>query len=121
MDASPCSPVWACTSTSVLPGQHPGWAEIFGTSVAAPLSAGITAGTAQIAGHPLGMLGPALYRMPGPANGVLDVTGGTTSTPAMAGYPARPGYDLPTGIGTVADTSAFTTALSRQEIHDDRR
>ena len=121
MDASPCSPVWACTSTSVLAGQHPGWAEIFGTSVAAPLFAGITAGTAQIAGHPLGVPGPALDHMHGPADGVLDITSGTTTTPAMRGYPARPGYDPPTGIGTVADTSAFTTALSRQEIHDDRR
>ena len=121
MPASPCSPVCAYTTTNALPGQHPGWTEIFGTSVAAPLFAGIIASTAQIAGHPLGVLGPALERMHGPADGVLDITSGTTTTPAMRGYPARRGYDPPTGIGTAADASAFTTALARQEIHDDRR
>jgi subtilase family serine protease len=114
MDASPCSPVFAYASFSNPGGQRPGWADIFGTSVAAPLFAGIVADAAQIAGHPLGVLGPALYRMYGPADGVMDVTEGTTTTPALHGYAARPGYDLPTGIGTVGNALAFATALARQ-------
>jgi subtilase family serine protease len=118
MDASSCSPVWAYTTTNALPGQHPGWAEIFGTSVAAPLFAGIAADAAQVAGHRLGVLGPALYRMHGPADGMLDVTEGTTTTPAIAGYPALRGYDLPTGIGTVADAWKFASALARQDARD---
>lgn len=47
-------------------GQPPGWADIFGTSVAAPLFAGTVADAAQIAGHRLGVLSPALRRMHGP-------------------------------------------------------
>jgi subtilase family serine protease len=46
MDASPCSPVAAYTSINVLPGRKPGWITIAGTSVAAPLFAGITADAA---------------------------------------------------------------------------
>jgi subtilase family serine protease len=114
MDASPCSPVLAYTGFTSPDGQRPGWANFFGTSAAAPLFAGIVADAAQIAGHPLGVLGPALYRMHGPADGVLDVTEGTTTTPALAGYAARPGYDLPTGIGTVGDALGFATALAQQ-------
>ena len=114
MDASPCSPVLAYTGFTSPGGQRPGWVDFFGTSVAAPLFAGIVADAAQIAGHPLGVLGPALYRMYGPADGVMDVTEGTTTTPALHGYAARPGYDLPTGIGTVGDALGFATALAQQ-------
>jgi kumamolisin len=113
MDASPCSPVLAYTSTSELPGQHPGWVAMSGTSVAAPLFAGVVADAAQAAGHPLGVLGPALYRMRGTADGVTDITAGTDAMPGLPGYPARPGYDLPTGIGTVASTALFSKALAR--------
>jgi subtilase family serine protease len=113
MDASSCSPARAYTSTNDLPGRHPGWIYVSGTSVAAPLFAGIVADAAQAAGHPLGVLGPALYQMHGAADGVADITAGTDTIPGMPGYPALPGYDLPTGIGTVASAARFTTALAR--------
>ncbi len=113
MDASSCSPVAAYATPNGVPGQHSGWAQIFGTSVAAPLFAAIVADAAQLAGRRLGVLNPALYRLHGPADGVLDVTQGTTSTPAMAGYRARRGYDLPTGVGTVEDAWRFASALAR--------
>ena len=83
-----------------------------GTSVAAPLFAGVVADAAQAAGHPLGVLGPALYRMHGAADGIADVTAGNDSMPGMPGYPATPGYDLPTGIGTVSSTRLFSMALA---------
>ncbi len=112
MNGSPCSPAEAYTSTSDLAGRKPGWTYIPGTSVAAPLFAAAAACAAQAAGHPLGVLGPSLYHMSGPADGVDDIAGGTGSIPAMAGYPARPGYDLPTGIGTVGSLPLFSRALA---------
>ena len=112
MDASDCSPVAAYTSTNDLPGRQPGWIYVSGTSVAAPLFAGVVADAAQVAGHPLGVLGPALYEMRGAADGIVDVTAGIDSMPGLPGYPARPGYDLPTGIGSVSSIGLFSRALA---------
>jgi subtilase family serine protease len=80
--------------------------------MAAPLLAGLVADAAQEAGHPLGVLGPALYQVHGPCDGIDDITTGTGTIPGIAGYPARPGYDLPAGIGTVSSALRFTTALA---------
>lgn len=113
MDASACSPPRIYTSTNDLPGRHPGWGYVNGTSAAAPLFAGIVADAAGEAGHPLGVLGPALYRLHGTADGITDVTAGSDGVPGWAGYPARPGYDLPTGVGTVASITRFAQALAR--------
>jgi kumamolisin len=113
MDASDCSPVAAYTSTNDLPGRQPGWIYVSGTSVAAPLFAAVVADAAQVAGRPLGVLGPALYQMHGAADGITDVTAGNDSMPGLPGYPARPGYDLPTGIGTVSSITLFSRALAR--------
>jgi hypothetical protein len=77
------------------------------------LFAALTADAAQAAGHRLGLLGPALYSLHGPADGLLDVTRGGDSIPGMPGWQARPGYDLPTGIGTVGAALPFVTALAR--------
>jgi subtilase family serine protease len=116
MDASPCSSVLAYISLSGLPGRRPGWGPVSGTSVAAPLFAGIVADAAQAAGHPLGVLDPALYQLHGTADGIMDITQGTDSMPGHPGYPARPGYDLPTGIGTVDQALPFITALARAAV-----
>jgi subtilase family serine protease len=113
MDASDCSPVAAYTSTNDLPGRHPGWIYVSGTSVATPLFAGVAADAAQAAGHPLGVLGPALYQLHGSSDGIADVTSGSNTMPGLPGYAARPGYDLPTGIGTVSSIPLFTRALAR--------
>jgi hypothetical protein len=38
---------------------------------------------------------------------------GTSSTPQMPGFPARRGYDLAPGTGTVGDAGRFAAALAR--------
>ncbi len=43
-----------------------GWFSVCGTSLAAPMFAGIAALADQAAGHPLGPLNPLLYRLHGP-------------------------------------------------------
>ena len=41
----------------------PAWSPACGTSEATPLFAGIVALADQVAGHPLGLINPALYRL----------------------------------------------------------
>jgi subtilase family serine protease len=92
-------------------GQPAGWYPTCGTSEATPLFAGVVALADQVAGHPLGLINPALYKMSalGQAAGIVDVTKGsnTVSFPqggkvhTVTGFSARPGYDLASGVGTV--------------------
>src|ERR1035437_4912442 len=110
MDASNCSPT-AVFEQPLIPGS--GWGTAQGTSISAPLFAALVADAAQLAGHQLGVLGPALYRLHGATRGVLDIPSGTDTTPGMAGFTTRPGYDLPTGLGTVGNAGQFTAALAR--------
>jgi subtilase family serine protease len=107
--------------SSYQPGQA-GWSLACGTSEATPEFAAIVALADQVAGHPLGLINPALYRLAARhAPGIVDVTSGnntvTFDRPAtgrrpgkqitaekpvtVKGYPARKGYDLVTGVGTV--------------------
>ena len=81
-----------------------------GTSEATPLLAGIVAIADQYAGHGLGLLNPALYRMyAGHAPGLVDVTAGTNTVTflqggaehSVPGFDAVSGYDLASGTGTV--------------------
>jgi subtilase family serine protease len=100
-------------------GQPAGWYPTCGTSESTPLFAGVVALAAQVAGHPLGLLNPALYAM-GQAHrpGVVDVTSGNNSvsfTQAgkrvdVTGFQAGPGYDLASGVGTV-DAAFFVPQL----------
>lgn len=94
-----------------FPGQPAGWYPTCGTSEATPEFAGIIALAAQVAGHPIGLVNPALYQMSAVhAPGLADVIaggntvsfrqGGKTST--IRGFRARPGYDLASGVGTVS-------------------
>jgi subtilase family serine protease len=91
-------------------GQPAGWYPICGTSESTPLFAGIVALADQVAGHPLGVINPFLYRLSAQhAPGIVDVVsgnntvsfsqGGTLHT--VHGFPAQPGYDLASGVGTV--------------------
>jgi subtilase family serine protease len=99
-------------------GQPPGWYPTCGTSEATPEFAGIVALADQVAGHPLGLINPALYRLLAAAPqlradhiplGILDVTRGSNTVSfrqdgrlrTVTGFPARPGYDLASGAGTV--------------------
>ena len=97
----------------------PRWTPGCGTSLSAPMFAGIVALADQLAGHPLGQINPALYRM-GAAHepGIVDVVSGSntgTFTQAgrrhtVIGYDARRGYDLVSGLGTV-DARYFVPEL----------
>jgi subtilase family serine protease len=91
-------------------GQPAGWYPTCGTSEATPEFAGIVALASQVAGHPLGLINPALYELSGQrAAGIADVTSGNNTvafpqggkTNTVVGFSARPGYDLASGVGTV--------------------
>jgi subtilase family serine protease len=97
--------------SSFVPGEK-GWSLTCGTSEATPEFAAIVALADQVAGHPLGLLNPTLYKLLAErAPGLVDVTAGnntvsfyqgTATKPyKVAGYQARKGYDLVTGVGTV--------------------
>jgi subtilase family serine protease len=91
-DISMAGAAWVYIANPAMPGS-PRWYHDGGTSISAPLFAGITADAAQLAGHRLGPLGPTLYQMHGPADGVLDVTRGCDTDHGLRGYCAGPGYD----------------------------
>ncbi len=83
---------------------------IGGTSEASPEFAGIIAIADQVAGHGLGLINPALYKMEAAGDpGIVDVTAGTNtvtfpqggSNHTVKGWSAVNGYDLSTGVGTV--------------------
>jgi subtilase family serine protease len=97
--------------SSYQPGQA-GWSLTCGTSEATPEFAAIVALADQVAGHPLGLINPALYRLEADrAPGIVDVTSGNNTVSfdqgtgekpvTVKGYPASKGYDLVTGVGTV--------------------
>lgn len=117
MDGSEAS-VWMYTSKyQVLYGQQPGWVRTGGTSSAAPLFAGVVADAAAYAGHPLGPINNALYRLGRtPVSrvraGIADVTDGSNDITGFPGYQARRGFDVPSGIGTVEDVRRFAPALA---------
>lgn len=103
-----------------FPGQPTGWYPTCGTSEATPLFAGIVALADQVAHHPLGVINPALYRLAAHrAAGIVDIRNGTNTvsfpqsgrTYTVHGYPARPGYDLSSGVGTV-DARWFVPELA---------
>jgi subtilase family serine protease len=92
---------------------RPGWHLVGGTSEAAPIFSGIVALTAQLAGHRLGQINPQLYHMNAShRDGIVDVTIGDNSFAGVTGYPATPGYDLATGVGTF-DAAKFVPELAQ--------
>jgi subtilase family serine protease len=93
-----------------FPGQPAGWYPTCGTSEATPEFAGIVALADQVAGHPLGVINPYLYRLSARhAPGIVDVVSGNNTVSfrqggkvhTVPGFRARPGYDLASGVGTV--------------------
>jgi len=106
-------------------GAPPGWSPACGTSEATPLFAGIVALADQVAGHPLGLINPALYQLSAErAPGIVDVTSGNNtvsfsqggSLHTVHGFSARPGYDLASGVGTI-DAQYFVPELARLAGH----
>jgi subtilase family serine protease len=91
----------ACNGAVIIhlgvPGIPPGFYEVCGTSEASPLFAGIVALAAQVAGHPLGLINPALYAMSAAhASGIVDVTSGNNSVALTQGGSLRRRH----GVGT---------------------
>jgi|HubBroStandDraft_1064217.scaffolds.fasta_scaffold94823_1 subtilase family serine protease len=93
-----------------FPGEPAGWYPTCGTSEATPLFAGIVSLADQVAGHPLGLINPALYQLSAEnAPGIVNVTSGNNTvtftqdnqTYTVTGFNAGPGYNLATGVGTV--------------------
>ena len=82
------------------------WQQIGGTSAATPTWAAIIAIADQMAGHPLGFINPALYKIATSgraAQDFRDITSGNNSfvqgSVNVQGYEAGPGWDAVTGIG----------------------
>jgi subtilase family serine protease len=110
MDAS-------CASGMEIYGSFPahssGWSMICGTSLATPLFAGIVALADQEAGHPLGLINPALYRMAAAHDrGIVDITRGDNTFEAVRGFRAQRGYDLVSGLGTI-NAAYFVPELAK--------
>ena len=102
-------------------GQQAGWYALCGTSEAAPLFAGIVALADQVAGHPLGLINPALYKMAAEhLPGLVRVTSGNNTVTfrqsgrshTVHGYSAEPHYNLATGLGTI-NAAYFVPELAR--------
>jgi subtilase family serine protease len=90
-----------------------------GTSEASPTFAGVVALADQLAGHPLGLLNPAIYKLNAAhAPGIVDITHGTNTVTfdqggtahTVVGWNARPGYDLASGVGGI-DGALFVPEL----------
>ena len=96
-----------------------GYWVIGGTSESSPLFSGIVAMADQAAGHRLGLLNPALYRL-GTGAALPDIRKGnntvsfvdpkTNKTVTVQGWNAVAGYDLASGLGTI-DAAALVQSL----------
>jgi subtilase family serine protease len=100
------------------------WGPGGGTSAASPMLAGIVAIADQYARTRLGLINPALYQLEREhAPGIVDVTRGNNTVSftlsgapvTVEGYPAEPGYDLVTGVGTV-DAARFVPELAAADL-----
>jgi subtilase family serine protease len=99
-----------------------GYHLVCGTSEATPEFAGIVAMADQLAGRRLGHLGESLYGLG--RRSIVDITEGNNTfgpftnsdgnTYTVEGFPALPGYDLASGLGTV-DAARFVRALAKED------
>jgi subtilase family serine protease len=93
-----------------------------GTSAATPLWGGLVALADQLAGHDLGFVNPALYRIarsPLYGQAFHDITTGNNTMvidgTTYTGYPAGPGWDPVTGLGS-PDAAVLVPVLSHRFI-----
>jgi subtilase family serine protease len=114
MDAS-------CRTYVVVLDTAPGYGGYYGvcgTSAASPMFAGVVAIADQVAGHDLGQINDALYKMAGGSSyaaDMYDVTSGNNTQndgSGVPGYAAGAGWDAVTGLGTPADAPTFVHALA---------
>ncbi|MDE2367820.1 MAG: S53 family peptidase [Burkholderiales bacterium] len=108
-----------------IPGVPAGFYLFGGTSAGAPQWAAIAAITNHKAGHALGFLNSALYkigRTPVGGSGLHDITVGTNSSlqfdqygnPVdIVGYGAGPGWDAASGIGTPIASSIVDLLIAQ--------
>jgi subtilase family serine protease len=87
-------------------GVQGGWTPTAGTSESAPMFAAIVALAVQDAGHLLGPINPAIYKLAAEhAAGIMAIASGnntvTFGSTTVKGYTVRHGYNLVTGVGTV--------------------
>src|SRR5579883_1394643 len=94
-------------STGLAMYEHGSWSTAGGTSASAPMWAALIAIANQMAGHPLGFINPALYKIALSARysqDFHDITVGNNSVfgqgVQVEGYNAVPGWDAVTGLGT---------------------
>jgi kumamolisin len=71
-----------------------------GTSVAAPLWAGLIARINQGLGKRAGYFNPILYRRIGPAGFFREIVSGNNAVRGVPGYQAGPGWNACAGWGT---------------------
>jgi len=71
-----------------------------GTSVAAPLWAGLIARMNQALGRNVGFINPALYKTIGPGGALRSITEGNNGIKGIKGYSAGPGWNPCTGWGS---------------------
>src|SRR6266581_2044015 len=93
------------TGLAIYSTTEGGWIHVAGTSASAPLWAAFMAIANQMAGHPLGFINPALYKLAASSAYAQDfhdiiVGNNSISNSQGQGYPAVPGWDPVTGLGT---------------------
>ena len=122
-DADPYSGYLIYYNGSGLEPTSPsGWQGTGGTSGAAPLWAAVTAladASSACGGVSVGFINPALYRLAGTSQAAYlnDITSGNNDFTGTQGgrYPAGPGYDLATGLGS-PKAAALAAALCQQGL-----
>jgi subtilase family serine protease len=98
-----------------------GWYVVGGTSSSSPQWAGLIAIADQMAGHDLGYINPALYRIADhPAKYAADFYDVTANcnqtTPSIPGWCASKGWDAVTGLGTPNAAKLLPDLIA--EAHD---
>ncbi len=102
-------------------GIQAGWYPVCGTSESSPLFAGVVALAAQKAGHDLGAINGALYKLSAErAGGLAAVTQGNNTVSfsqnnknyTVHGYYARNGYSMVAGVGSI-NAPSFVSELAR--------
>ncbi len=103
-------------------GEPSGWQAVGGTSGSSPLwgaLVGLADASGTCAGIPVGFANPGLYHAAGADYGRVfhDVTSGNNDFTGTNGgrYPALPGYDMATGLGS-PDAASLASALCADSL-----
>lgn len=94
-----------------------GWQRVGGTSLGAPVTAGLLTQTLLANGYTYGVgdIHPALYASPAAA--FRDVTSGSNPGSMSGGYAAGPGYDQVTGLGSPLWENLRPTLAGDPHVH----